>query len=115
MEMRKRSLPRGHSYLAINYNNIGMQYRALNQHGQAAKWLGDALAIWRQTLSPDHPDIAAACNNLAMTYHAMGRLADAVPLLKEAVRITEQAKPQHPTTMQMRRNLAALRDAETKA
>lgn len=117
--MRERSLPLGHPYLAVNYNNIGMQYRALNQHDQAAEWLGDALAIWRQTLPPDHTDIAAGCNNLAMTYHAMGRLADAVPLLQEAVCIMEKANPQHPTTDKMRRNLEALAAAvlytETKA
>ena len=42
------------------------------------------LAVWEDSMGPNHPDVAGAQNDLAELYKKMGRDDEAVPLLNRA-------------------------------
>ena len=68
-----------------------------------------ALAIWEQSLGPDHPDVTFALNNLAGLLLATNRAGEAEPLLRRALAIGEQSLGlDHPQVAMALNNLAEL-------
>ena len=58
---------------------------------------GDAQALTKAKLGPDHPDTLTSMNNLAAGYQAAGKLDLALPLFEETLEAQEgQARPRPP-------------------
>jgi tetratricopeptide (TPR) repeat protein len=55
--------------------------------GEAEPLYRRALAIWENSLGPDHPNVASALNNLARLLKATNRFAEAEPLMRRALAI----------------------------
>ena len=67
------------------------------------------MAIWEQSLGPDHPDLANALNNLASLLQDTNQLAEAEPLLRRALLIRQQSLgPNDPAVAQSLNNLGTL-------
>jgi tetratricopeptide (TPR) repeat protein len=63
-------------------------------------------------LGADQPDVATSRNNLALLYRSQGRYGEAEPLYLRSLAIKEaQLGADHPSTQQVRTNLANLYDA----
>ena len=74
-----------------------------------------ALAIWEESVSPNHPEIATGLNNLALLLKATKRMGEAEPLMRRQVEIfvkfsraTDRAYPKLEATIN---NYARLLDA----
>ncbi|WP_306535224.1 tetratricopeptide repeat protein [Geobacter sp.] len=68
-----------------------------------------ALAIFQQSLDPDHPDFTRSLNNLAQLLKATNRPEEAEPLYRLALVISEQnLGPEHPDFARNLNNLAQL-------
>ena len=68
-----------------------------------------ALAIWQQTLGPQHPDVATSYNNLATVLSDQGDLKQAKEYHERALAIWQQTLgPQHPRVAKSYNNLAAV-------
>ena len=62
-----------------------------------------------RVLGADHPHTLTSRNNLAHAYQAAGRHHEAINLFKDTLEVCEEAlNPDHPLTIQVRRNLKAL-------
>jgi tetratricopeptide (TPR) repeat protein len=53
--------------------------------------LDSTVAIWEQTLGPDHPNVANSLDNLANVHHARGAYDQAQRLHERAIAILERA------------------------
>ena len=51
MEIREKKLWPEHTDLAVSYNNVGDEYRALGDHGKARKYKAKAMRIREKKLS----------------------------------------------------------------
>ncbi len=74
-----------------------------------------ALAIWEQSLGPDHPDVASSLYGLANLYSDQGKYSEAEPLYQRALAIWEQSlSPDHPDVAYPLNGLASLYSEQGK-
>jgi tetratricopeptide (TPR) repeat protein len=86
----------------------GTVHYAKGDYPEVARLFGEAVALGRRTLAPDHPDLATALQNLAAVYYAQGKYAAAVGTGRDALAIREQNDgPDHPDVAMGLGNLAA--------
>ena len=77
--------------------------------GEAIPLCEQVLADRVRVLGADHPDTLTSRNNLATAYQAACRHHEAINLFKDTLEVCEEAlSPDHPLTIQVRRNLKAL-------
>jgi tetratricopeptide (TPR) repeat protein len=93
-------------------NQAGLYLRGRAEFAEARAAFERALAIYEQSLGPEHPYIATAVNNLGLVLHNLGDLAGARAATERALAIDEAAfGPDHPNVAIRVNNLGmVLRD-----
>ncbi len=90
-------------------NQTGAYLRTRAQYAEAEPLYLKALAIWEQTLGPDHKNTAACLNNLALLYEKQAKYELAEPLYLKALAIWEKVlDPLDPTIAICLNNIAEL-------
>jgi serine/threonine protein kinase/tetratricopeptide (TPR) repeat protein len=88
---------------------LGKSYSYLGLPAQAIRQYGQALAVRREILGPEHPETLAVMDDLAGAYREAGRLELALPLYqKNLAHIRDRLGPAHRETLRSMDNLAAL-------
>jgi len=83
--------------LAMAYNNLGITYGSLGDHGKELEYQLKALEIRETVLPSDHPDLAQSYNNLGMTYNHLGDYNKELEYVQKALSIWEEVFPsEHP-------------------
>ncbi len=77
-------------HLAADLNNLGVFYCAVNRVEEGEKSLKRALALYTESLGPDHIEVAGVLANLAEHYRRRKRPDEAVALYQKAMRIWER-------------------------
>jgi tetratricopeptide (TPR) repeat protein/transcriptional regulator with XRE-family HTH domain len=70
-------------------NRAGNYLRERGRYQEAEPLLKQALAIYEQSVEPDHPDMASCLNDLATLYWNQGKYAQAEALFQQALSIRE--------------------------
>ena len=90
-------------------NQTAAYLRIRAQYTEAEPLYKKALAIWEQTLGPEHSHTAACLNNLALLYERLGKYEQAEPLYQRALAIWQKVlDPLDPTLAICLNNLAQL-------
>ena len=104
-----------HHNTATSMGNLGEVYRRQGEIDRAEPLLKAALAAF-EGLDADQPSVATCLNNLAGIDESRGEYKEAAARLERAVAILDKAiGPDHPDTVKVRANLAALRTVLTEA
>ncbi|HEY5924426.1 MAG TPA: serine/threonine-protein kinase [Kofleriaceae bacterium] len=83
--------------MAGSLHNLGMVVHALGRAGEAADLQRRALAMFEQTLGPEHPNTALAVNQLAALAYEAKRYDEAAQLHRRTIAIWEKSLgPGHP-------------------
>jgi serine/threonine protein kinase/Tfp pilus assembly protein PilF len=122
LEIRRASLPAGHTEIAQSLNNLALllyvqdnNAGVQNWHAEAESLFRQSLEIYRAALPAGHTDIAFVLNNLALLLSSQNKLAEAEPLFREALEMRRAAHPAgHTDIAQSLHNLALLLDAQNK-
>jgi len=80
---------RGWSEAGGLYNELGYHLKMLAAYAEARAAYERALAIWEETLGPEHPNVASAVNNLGVVLKDLGDLAGARAAVERALAIDE--------------------------
>lgn len=105
-QLIRETQPR-HPLLADAFNVLGLLAHESGHDAQARELFESALAIWRETLGPDHPDYASGLCNLALCYPR--QKAKARELYQRALNIDEaKLGPLHPHVERDLGNLGAV-------
>jgi tetratricopeptide (TPR) repeat protein len=111
LALRRQLLGEEHPDVATSLNNLAGLYGSQSRYSEAEPLYIQALALRRQLLGEEHPDVATSLNNLAGLYYFQGRYSEVEPLYIQALNILEQRLGvHHPLTVDVRGNLAYLRD-----
>ena len=87
----------------------------LGNFAEAEALMRRALALWEESLGPNHPHVASALSNLASLLRATNRLAEAEPLFRRALAIIEASYgTDHPGVAGCLNNLAVLLQATNR-
>lgn len=90
-------------------NRAGKYLRASGQYKEAEPLLKQALAIYTQTVEPEHPNVTTCLNDLATLYWNQGKYAQAETLFQQALTMREQILgPEHPDVATSLNDLALL-------
>ncbi|MEW6667274.1 MAG: CHAT domain-containing tetratricopeptide repeat protein [Thermodesulfobacteriota bacterium] len=94
---------------AEELNQQAIQLYRQGKYHEALPKAQQVLAIWEDSLGPDHPDVALSLNNLAVLYESLGDYPKAQSLKERSVSIWENALgPDHPDVALSLNNLAVL-------
>jgi tetratricopeptide (TPR) repeat protein/transcriptional regulator with XRE-family HTH domain len=78
-------------------NNLGCLYLYQGKYAQAESLLTESLAVFDETIGPDHPERAYELDNLARLYRDRGEYSRAESLFAQAFAMREQhLGPEHP-------------------
>lgn len=81
---------------------------ALGRYADALKLFGEALALRKAKLGPDHPETLSVMSNLASSFYALGRYAEALKLREEVLALqTVKLGSDHSDTLLSMNNLAS--------
>lgn len=90
-------------------NQTGAYLRIRAQYTEAEPLYKKALAIWEETLGPEHSNTAACLNNLALLYEKLAKYEEAESLYQRALAIWQKIlDPFDPTLAICLNNLAQL-------
>ncbi len=78
LELRREILPAGHIDLAHTMVNLGVAYRALDNHERTVDLWHEALEIYEVNLGYDHPATAGALANLSIVHSELGQVVEAL-------------------------------------
>ncbi len=107
----RKLLGEEHSYVAVSLNNLAYLYNSQGKYSEAEPLYIQALALRRKLLGEEHSSVAVSLNNLAYLYNSQGRYSEAEPFYLQALDIFElRLGVDHPNTINVRENLANLRD-----
>ncbi|MCH7501540.1 MAG: tetratricopeptide repeat protein [Nitrospinae bacterium] len=70
---------------ALYLNEAGLMADNLGRYDSAMEYYDKALAIYLETLGPDHPDVATLWNNLGLAWKAKGEHEKAIEYLEKAL------------------------------
>ncbi len=76
--------------VATTYNNLGLVLHEQGNYLGAKGYYERALAVWEQTLGPEHAEVATALHNLAEIYQQEGELEQAEAYYLRALAIGER-------------------------
>ncbi|HLI05304.1 MAG TPA: FxSxx-COOH system tetratricopeptide repeat protein [Ktedonobacteraceae bacterium] len=71
-------------------NRAGNYLRERGRYREAEPLLKQALALYEQTVEPEHPDVAGCLHDLALLYWEQGDYTQAEPLYQQALAMREQ-------------------------
>lgn len=96
-------------------NEVANYCYDLGQYADAELLYKRSLAIYEQTLEPDHSELAVSLNNLAFFYHGQGKYSKAEPLYERSLTIYEKTLgPDHSDVALSLNNLAVLYKVQGK-
>ncbi|CAF1158658.1 unnamed protein product [Adineta steineri] len=79
------------------YANIGLIKDDQGKYEEALTLYEKSLAIYRKTLSPDHPSLAMSYNNIGNVHRSMSNYPEALSSHQKALKIQQQSLPSnHP-------------------
>lgn len=79
-----------HNITATLYNNIGMVYKALENHTEALEYNIKALEIRKKVCGEEHIDTAKSYNNIGSVYKALGNYLEALEYNFKALEIQQK-------------------------
>ncbi|CAF3506176.1 unnamed protein product [Rotaria sp. Silwood1] len=111
LQIRQKSLPSNHPYLAITYNNIGGVYRSIGDCSTAISYFEKALEIQQKSLASNHPNLAMTYNNIALVYQSMEDYLTAISYYERAIEIVQHSSlpTSHPFLHIFQKNLVEVR------
>ena len=98
-----------HPDVATSLNRLAKCLTANGDHGEAERFLHEALAIYRKTMGEEHPHVTTGLNNLAVLLTTVGDLDGAESLYREALALSRKALGlEHPDVALRLSNLGVL-------
>ena len=102
-----------HAAVATALNDLALLVFSQGRYEEARPLFDESLAMWRDTLGPNHPDVAAGINNLAGMLLERGEYDDALALFEESLAIATETKgPLDPLTLWTMNNVAMALNAK---
>lgn len=93
--------------VAVNYNNIAMTYRFLENYGPALEYGHRALTLFEKLVGKEHPNTGSVIHNIGRIYADQGEWVKALDLYREAQVIwAKKLGAGHPNVSQSYFNLA---------
>jgi tetratricopeptide (TPR) repeat protein len=93
------------------YNQLGSVKYQEGEYQEAIRFYEKSLAIYQQSLPPNHPDLASSYNNIGGVYHNMGDYPKALSSYEKALAIKQQSlPPNHPDLANSYNNIGAVYD-----
>ena len=106
LEIRQKTLPTSHPFLAQSYSNIGVVEGNMEEYAKSLASHEKALKIRQKTLPQEHADIADSYNNMGALYEKMGNHPKALSLHEQALDIRQNTlPPNHPCFAQSYNNM----------
>jgi tetratricopeptide (TPR) repeat protein len=91
------------------YHQLGLIKNRLGEYQEAIRFYEKALAIYQQSLPPNHPALAASYNNIGSVYAKMGDYPKALSSYEKALAIRQQSlPPNHPDLASSYNNIGAV-------
>ena len=84
-------------WTAIEYNNVGGEYKMQGNYSKALEFYTKALVIWEKVAGKEHPDVAKANINIGSVYYLQGDYVKAFDYFSKALTIQKKTlKMEHP-------------------